>query len=406
MAELNNVLNIIRSEKGLELNNLFSKFRDINPCLAYEGKVTNMIRDICETLEIDLGIGRDSKDLIDSFRVIYRNTWKFKVPEEFKKIIIAWISLNQLPYLPAARSKKHYLDFLRKKKSYYDKAAISSSPSDKTILNSASTQIKEKIILLNKMYYFETPILIFRQDLTDAEKENLQEIFDFYANSHLIISKFTTFDGLKVQKRLWSCGVFVKFCTVFGLYGKLSSKKQLLSHKTILEIFTKHSILKKNMNFQGFFNSLQDVTSELLKIPGKFRFPVDFQGLESGQYRIILCDRIKLMMILNIREKMRKSVKSFACGDVKSRISPDDPCLSYKFLPSPQEQNKLRELKFKKSVATQRRTVVPHSEPTPKVKSRPLSSFQSLANFRKTGDVVRVYHSKSKASLTEFKNEM
>ena len=401
MADLNNVLEILRCEKFMQFNQLFMKFKEVNPNLVYEGKVVSMIKDICVELEVEIGNG---KELVESFRVIYRNTWKFRTLEEFKKIVIGWLSLNQLHYLPATRCKKEFVDYISKVKKYYEGVKSSMKDEDKRRVSAAVNFIDEKVNLLKRIYYFEAPCIAIRNQILECEKEALQEIFDFYASSHIILSKFSTFDALKAQKRMWTCGVFVKFCTVFGLYGKFSGKKSLLSHKTVLDIFTKFSILKKSMNFQGFFKSLEEISLEFYKIPGIFKFPISLSALNPTNCIIALFDRMKLMRLVKIRKILKESVKGFNLGDINSRIGPDDPCMNYKFLPSPKAQNKLREIKTrKKLISSQRKTVVPHSEPSIKTRTRPLSSYQSVCGLRKTNDIVRVYsHSKSKASFDDF----
>lgn len=401
MAEITNVLEILRTNKFIAISDLFVKYRELVPLNLPKSKLKEILLNVCHVLE--LTEGEDEYNLIESFKQIHKNLWKHKTLEEFSKILLSWININKLEFVPVQRVKRDYMNYLKKLKKYYEKVVKTSCDQDKTIIFAAISKINSKLALFSKLYYYESPILSFREELLSSEKGILQEIFDFYANSHLIISKYTTFDGLKIQKMLWSCGVFIKFCNTFQLSTRICKLKPSISHKALITIFTKHSLLKKSLDFTGFLNSLDDLGSEYYKIPENLSFPINLNTLTPTICKTALLDTKKVLNIQKIRQLLKMSVKSFASTDTKPRIAINDPCLAYKFVASPRVHNKLKQIKLEKQKQQKKKMTVPLlTDPTVRVRTRPMSSYLSVQNLKKSADVVRVYsHTKSKGSLSD-----
>lgn len=399
MAGVTNVLEILRLNKYLILSDLFAKYKDIVLIGMPNPKLKEVLRFII--LSLELTQGQEEFSLLESFKQVYKSYWKYKTIEEFCKIVISWASINKLEYIPVQGVKSNYKEYLNKLKKYYEKASKLSCEQDRALLSAGISRINSKLSLFAKLYYYENPVLTFREELLLSEKTVLHEIFDFYANSHLIVSKFTTFDGLKIQKMLWSCGVFIKFCTSFQLSTRISKLKPSISHKALISIFTKHSILKKSMDFQGFINSLEDLGSEYYKIPENTPFPIETSTLTPSFYKIALLDHKKILNLQKIRQILKMSVKSFASIDSKPRILDNDPCFNYKFVISASVQNKLKQIKLEKQ-KNQKKKVTCQTEPSVRVRTRPMSSYLSVKNFRKSVDIVKVYsQTRSKASLSD-----
>lgn len=401
MAELTNVLEILRINKFIAISDLFIKYRELVPLSIPKSRLREILLNICQVLELTQG--DDEYNLIESFKQIHKNLWRLKTLEEFNKIILSWTNINKLEYIPVQRVKRDYVSYLNKLKKYYEKVVKISCDQDRTVISAAISKINSKLAVLSKLYYYESPVLGFREELLMSEKGILQEIFDFYANSHLIISKYTTFDGLKIQKMLWSCGVFIKFCNTFQLSTRICKLKPSISHKSLITIFTKHSLLKKSLDFPGFLTSLDDLGSEYFKIPENTPFPIVLNTLTPSMCKIALLDSKKVLNIHKIRQLLKMSVKSFASTDSKPRISINDPCLSYKFVASPKVHNKLKQIKLEKQRQQKKKITAPLlTDPTVRVRTRPMSSYLSVQNLKKSADVVRVYsHTKSKGSLSE-----
>jgi len=333
MADTTNVLEILRLNKYLTFSELFTKYKDLTPSSMPTIRLKEVLRVFILTLELTQGL--DEFTLLESFKQVHRSVWKARTLEEFCIIVLGWVSVNQLEYVPVQGVKVKYQEYLGKLKKYYEEASKICCEQDRGLLSEGILKIKSKLTLFGKIYYYENPVLSFREEMMGSEKAVLREIFDFYANSHLIISKFSTFDGMKIQKMLWSCGVFIKFCSSFQLSTRISKSKPTLSHKTLVSIYTKHSILKKSMDFQGFLNSLEDLALEYYKIPQNTPFPIETSSLAPSYYRIALLDHKKILNLPKIRQTLKNSVKSFTSVDSKPRISDNDPCFNYKFVASP-----------------------------------------------------------------------
>ena len=139
---------------------------------------------------------------------------------------------------------------------------VHSGSTDQSAIHSILLSISKKLSLLSNKDYFEPPMISFRSQMLEVEKDNLKEIFRFLAKQHIVVGKYTTFERLVEQQDEWSCGVFIKFLHMFGIYSYTKKSAKVMQRQTTIKIFKDHSVLNKYMNFSLFMKALDMIAQE------------------------------------------------------------------------------------------------------------------------------------------------
>lgn len=391
----NPILFTLREQKNEELKDMFKKISDGAVSLSLRVQSLAFTQEIVQKLCLSTG---NNELLAESFRSIFRAYWKKKSFDEFLNIVLGWVSLNKLEYLPLTKKKILYSKHLQNLKAYYEKLTYIVEDPDKRLLKNLLTTINTKLGLLGKQYFYEKPQLCFRDSYLQVESQSLEEIFHFYAKSHIIIGKYTTFDHLQEQKRHWTCGVLIKFCTVFGLHERAFTHMNSVSRKDLMNIFQNLSYLKKTMNFQGFLSSFEAIAEVYFK---EIKGDVDYMEVEQRFYKILLAEKLKLGNLQKVRSRLKKSVKCFAAPDYQSRIPNNDPSQGYRFLVDTEIKKKLKTMKIEKKTETIRKKIGGKGscgDLNIVKKPRPLSSYSSQKYFKKNFDHIIIYSPGTKAT--------
>jgi hypothetical protein len=381
MNKTSPVIQMLIKQKTQDLKTLHQKYMEDPKYVYIKKNMISLISDLLKTLELTSTI---SSELVESFELIYYKYSAAHTFQEFRECVIGWINMNKLEWGHIKTIKEKYNLYLHKLKKYYESLIPQAEKTDQSTITKILSEINIKINEFSKIYYFENPILCFREKLFELEEKSLKEIFGFFGMQHITIGKYTTFQTVKDQQENWNCGLFIKFFGVFGIYKQPSKIKNSVSRNTLIETFKHNSFLKKNMDFDMFKNALGEISESYFNQDYDKANHLEFSLLPLKLKTILLIEKMKLADFRRAKIKLKQSIVCFSKPDYKPRIPENDPSSAYKFVVDTPVRVKLQKIKLAKLIENKKKYISRKSVDNTelKIKIRP-TSYKSTKSLKK-----------------------
>ena len=314
---------------------------------------------------------------------------------EFCKVVESWAVSNELQSLKSLQVQRVFLQHLDNSIKQYKVLLKQTKDEDEIdVIKQLLKLLTDKRKSIKNLTPASEVNFSFRSEPTLTEEKGIQEIFNFYNKQHLMLGKYPTFDYIGEVLAVLDSGSFLHFCRDFGIYSDQRQKSQrTLTRKELLDIFKRCSTLQKNMHFEEFKRSLDEMAILYFNEDYERLVSVPCSHLGINEKRIMLYEVMRCGDLRHVHKTCKPVGKAFCASlDKNPRIPVEEGSRNYKFKVSEEKKEQLE--RFRKEREEKKRmeqeTKVKESQEKAKAAKRRIKEKHELEDMGKRKDAISI----------------